>query len=398
MEEKKRELYVCAHTSTPKTVPIDPTSDDPFYRYKMRQLAVQVIGRGKMIKTAFVNGEDVAKDLKIPASYLPTYFAQQIGAKATYDAKRPERERASISGEFDIQQLSDVLVGFITAFIQCGSCTLPELSYVPLKKRVGVKCRSCGWKSYTDQMNLTLKFQKYVQNHPPPKTAHLDKNVAKGQKAVKDRQKADAKLVAAAGQLDVDVAEEEVKWETDVSAEAAAKRAAEMVPEKLRNLVDLTVAPAVAAEANDDDSVKVEDVRAALDDPAKLKELLAKAKDDDTRAQLLFNASFENLTFAKADYNKHKKVLSVFAKGDTKRGSAMIDAWNERLSADDNAALKKKVPVQAKLFYDDDIIDEEVFLAWSKTKNGKSAPFTKLAKPFLTWLEEADEESSEDEE
>ena len=52
-----------------------------------------------------------------------------------------------------------------------------------------------------------------------------------------------------------------------MSAEAAAKRAAEMVPEKLRNLVDLTVAPAVAAEANDDDSVKVEDVRAALDDP-----------------------------------------------------------------------------------------------------------------------------------
>lgn len=99
--------------------------------------------------------------------------------------------------------------------------------------------------------------------------------------------------------------------------------------------------------------------------------MLAKAKDDDTRAQLLFNASFENLTFAKADYNKHKKVnhnntieidfsfhliffcisfskqvLSVFAKGDAKRGSAMIDAWNERLSADDNAALKKKVPVQ----------------------------------------------------
>ena len=28
----------------------------------------------------------------------------------------------------------------------------------------------------------------------------------------------------------------------------------------------------------------------------------------------------------------------------------------------------------------------------------KSATFTKLAKPFLTWLEEADEESSEDEE
>lgn len=35
---------------------------------------------------------------------------------------------------------------------------------------------------------------------------------------MKDRQKADAKLVAAAGQLDVDVAEEEVKWEVCLRA------------------------------------------------------------------------------------------------------------------------------------------------------------------------------------
>jgi len=64
-------MYVCAHTTKPRTIPIDPTSDDPFYRYKTPQLVVQVIGNGKMIRTQFNNLEAVAKALKVcPACML----------------------------------------------------------------------------------------------------------------------------------------------------------------------------------------------------------------------------------------------------------------------------------------------------------------------------------------
>jgi hypothetical protein len=36
---------------------------------------------------------DVAKDLKVPAAYLPNFIAHTLGAKATYDPKKPDRER-----------------------------------------------------------------------------------------------------------------------------------------------------------------------------------------------------------------------------------------------------------------------------------------------------------------
>lgn len=60
-------LYVCKMAKTPKKLPIDPSSDDPFYRYQTHQLNVQVVGRGKMIRTYFLNCEEVAADLHVPA-------------------------------------------------------------------------------------------------------------------------------------------------------------------------------------------------------------------------------------------------------------------------------------------------------------------------------------------
>lgn len=47
----------------PKIISIRGTTD-MFDRYKMRQLFVQVIGKGKMIRTVLLNVDDVAKDLK----------------------------------------------------------------------------------------------------------------------------------------------------------------------------------------------------------------------------------------------------------------------------------------------------------------------------------------------
>ena len=62
--------------------------------------------------------------------------------------------------------------------------------------------------------------------------------------------------------------------------------------------------------------------------------------------------------------------------------------------ADARTPLKKKVPVQCKMLYDADIVEEETFLKWQNAH--KDAPLVALAAPFLKWLQEADEESSDD--
>ena len=53
-----------------------------FDRYKMRQLQVQVVGKGKMIHTNLLNVDDVAKDLKTEPSYIGAWFGYEFGAQS----------------------------------------------------------------------------------------------------------------------------------------------------------------------------------------------------------------------------------------------------------------------------------------------------------------------------
>lgn len=382
---------------------MDPATDDPFFRYKMHQLCVQVIGRGKMIRTQFLNVTQVANDLKVPADYLPNFFAQNIGAKAAYDKKKPERERASISGEYSLEDLSNLLTTFVRKFVMCGSgtCSLPELSFVPLKKRTGVKCRSCGWTSYVDKMDLPHKFQRYVQNHPPPKTAHLDKNLAKKAEAVKKRRKADAKIMKMAEKLNVeDINEEDIEWGTDLSEAAQAQRAAEMVPDKLKDMVEITDEVKAVTDAPATPTVTKESLAENLSDVAKTLASVGTVDGVSAQASVLFDACFADLLTVGNEAKTHVALLAGFVSEQAAPAEALLNAWSSRVKESDDdtrAALKKCVPLHFKSFYDLDIIDEEYFLSWS-SKQDESCALKTLGAPFLSWLEAADEESSEEEE
>lgn len=62
-----------------------------------------------------------------------------------------------------------------------------------------------------------------------------------------------------------------------------------------------------------------------------------------------------------------------------------------------------KVAGILKLFYDTDILEEKTIVEWSEKVSKKYVPkemsekIHKKAEPFIQWLREADEESSEDE-
>lgn len=65
--------------------------------------------------------------------------------------------------------------------------------------------------------------------------------------------------------------------------------------------------------------------------------------------------------------------------------------------------LLDKVAGILKLFYDNDILEEKTMLEWSEKVSKKyvskemSEKIHKKAEPFIQWLREADEESSEEE-
>lgn len=408
----------------PKILPIDPTTDDPFYRYKMRQLSVQVIGNGKMIRTAFVNIDDVAKDLKVPPMYIPSYLAQRMGAQAKYDPKKPERERGSISGEYSVSELTEHLEAFIRDFVLCGRCQLPELSFLPGKKKVMVKCRSCGWKSDIEKMNLTAKFVKFVKNHPPPVTEDMKKEDRDQKEEERRRSEDQAHQAQAQAQADTDAMGDQIlaeaaelqvpttsamdDWAFDTSAEAVAARAADMVPEKLRALV------------NDDDTAGAEPIAqfaAFLAANPKCnatimqKELARlykqhKVKTPAEQSAVVFGGLFGQdlpsmFKNAKAYKVPLKKMYGDQPARQTEFLSALDDAFDAaELDETQRAKVLKLLPAVLKFFYDNDIVDEEVFLQWSKLEvNGdEKQALRTAAKDFIAWLETAEEEDSDDDE
>lgn len=135
-------------------------SEDPFYRYKMRQLLVQVVGKGKMIKTMFVNIDDVARDLKVPPSYLIAFFGYHFSTSHKYEPTKPTRERAFVTGNRTLNELSATMIKFIRDLVLCPTCGLPETK---ICKGIEINCRSCG---QTTIPNLNDKFKTFITNHP----------------------------------------------------------------------------------------------------------------------------------------------------------------------------------------------------------------------------------------
>jgi translation initiation factor 5 len=123
-----------------------------------------------MIRTAFTNVDEVAKDLHVPPAYIPHYFAKLIGAQASYEASKPTMQKATISGEHALKDLSNLLIKFIREFVLCPKCKLPELEYLPKKDDLGMRCHSCGWKGNLSAQPINDKFKRYVYTHPPQVT------------------------------------------------------------------------------------------------------------------------------------------------------------------------------------------------------------------------------------
>jgi translation initiation factor 5 len=305
-----------------------------------------------------------------------------------------------VSGHYSPEQLSELVSTFINKFVLCTTCRLPEWSYVPLKSgRVGLKCRACGCKSYVHQLDIQEKFIKFVQNKPPPKTAALDKNAAKGQEAVKAREKQDAKIMKQAEKLDVDIAEEEVEWGTDVSEAAMAARAAEMVPEKLKSIVANAAAPAADADAEEDEDVAAAAAGGDDDDDADADDAAAADEQDDAdRVARLFETIGGNIADFGAAVKQHEaEIKAVVGAAQATRAPLFLKQWQTRVEAlpeADRVPLKKRVPLVCKALYDADVVEEEHFLAWGQS--GDAGALGKLAAPFLTWLAEAADDDDDD--
>eukprot|EP00769_Ergobibamus_cyprinoides_P001599 gnl/Ergobibamus_cyprinoides/2656.p2 GENE.gnl/Ergobibamus_cyprinoides/2656~~gnl/Ergobibamus_cyprinoides/2656.p2 ORF type:complete len:100 (+),score=26.11 gnl/Ergobibamus_cyprinoides/2656:72-371(+) len=88
----------------------------------------RIEGRGNGIKTAIDNMSGLASALGRDPRHLTKFFGFELGSQSRFD---PKTGFATINGAHDLRALNGHLKTFITEFVLCPQCGLPETHFKP---------------------------------------------------------------------------------------------------------------------------------------------------------------------------------------------------------------------------------------------------------------------------
>lgn len=385
---------------------------DPFYRYKMPPIQAKVEGRGNGIKTAIPNLSEVARALGRPSAYVVKYFGSELGAQTKIDETN---DRFLVNGQHDAGELQDSLDGFINKFVLCASCKNPETQIqIKGKDYLQRDCKACGLISQIDPRH---KLLSYILKNPPAnggkgkKSATATANVVGGGKSISDiasGQTAEAEAeeaqnddddvltkkinaeAAALAPATVDVADDD--WAVDMSKEAIEARARE-----LEGLVSEEQAKFNELGEWLLDAEDKEDLPADVEIYKKIAELdiIESPETVQVLAQVLFDEDIVEQVV------EHKGLLGKLINGRDAFEKAFLGGLERFLGLEKPALIPQLPKVLVKL-YDEELVGEDVIMEWGSKVSKKYVPkdvskkVRRAAKPFITWLKSADEESDEE--
>lgn len=385
-------------------VNINRNLSDQFYRYKMPKLLAKVEGKGNGIKTVIVNMPEIAKSLNRPPMYPTKYFGCLLGAQVNFDNKS---ERYIVNGAHDPEKLQVLLDGFIQKYVLCQSCENPEtiLSVNKKKEVIGTNCMACGHSGTIPAAND--RVAAYILKNPPPKPAAITAPTAAAAAAAAESAASGPTANNISSKTNNDGDDDD--WGEDTNEAAVRKRMDqlsagakslmlnddleksqderlniffEFVESQVKSKVDLTV-------GENQKAIKAEAERLDISDKAVI-----------VLCEVLFR---DNLI---EKVKLYKNLFLRFTHENPKAQKYLLRALEMTIAIPE---LKEQLlPIVAKIFvafYQLDIIAEEVFLEWfskhqkriNKLDDTMKAIVEK-ARPFIEWLNEASEESDEDEE
>lgn len=384
---------------------------DPFYRYKMPAIQSKIEGKGNGIKTVVVNLSEVARALGRPPVYVLKYFGHELGALTLM---KEDEDRYLVNGVHDSNELQDLLDGFISKFVLCGSCKNPETEIIIKGKDDLYKdCKACG---EVTQIDPRHKLTTFIVKNPPEskkgkKAATATANVVGGGKLISDiaggaGPQADAEddegdddvlarkfKAEAAALADVEVKEDD--WAVDMSEEAVARRA--------RELDGLTLSDNQQV-FNDFGEWLLEDaekdkLKLPLDVDIYKKIMDLEIVERPETVQILGQALFDDNIVSQLD--THVGLLRKLINNDSEFEKAFLGGI-ERFFGVERPDLLPAVNKVLMECYDKEIVSEDVIISWGTKVLKKYVPkdvskkVRKTAKPFIKWLQEADEESDEE--
>lgn len=401
-------------TPSSNSINIRRDVQDAFYRYKMPRLQSKIEGKGNGIKTVVPNMVDIAKALHRPPAYITKFFGAELGALSTCDEKAA---KYIVNGAHDAEKLQCLLDVFISKFVLCPNCDNPE-TVLSVSKKDGTifrTCEACGHRSTVDMLH---KLVSYIRANPPPKP--VKKTQAKDRADTAASEMASgmtARATSPAAQEEtiegmiapedfddslngVPVREgDEDDWDEEA---AAALRASEL--EHLSQSVKQKLS---LKDTQQDELLDSLDQfgdwlsgNPMIDNETILSEIESRSIRADKALvviiQVLFTEDFMR------SFKARQPVLQALVMGE-KEQKALLGAV-ERLVGVVNSEMLPKTPMILQALYNDDLIEEDILLAW-KSKLSKryvtkevATKIRKVAEPFFVWLENASDDEDEDDE
>jgi translation initiation factor 5 len=324
-----------------------------------------------------------------------------LGAQSKWDKTN---DRAVINGKFEYPQFEQLLNDFVKKFVCCYRCHLPECSMsIDKHENVKLNCKACGHVSTVPPKEKMLTF---VIKNPP---ANIGKHVKATATATTVTEQ--VPTIRKSTQDDDDV------WDTDVSEEAIKKRREE---EGLSGRIkDMTM------DSDEEDKKKKkkseeEEAEGEIVPPTDVLKNFLSVKKDATPGQVL--AAVKKI---KEDYQLNDKdavclmfesffdknietqipirapVLKPFIKSSS--AQKIILGYTEELCGVKEPKLLVKVPKILLLFYDNDLLEEEVITEWHGKKKSRFVKdkgivlkIREAAKPFIEWLQNAEDDDDEE--
>eukprot|EP01084_Bolivina_argentea_P087962 158801_1 len=139
---------------------------------KIPKLKTKIEGHYNGIKTVLINIVDVAAYLHTEPSYVTKFLGMECGSLSQYDCKR---RVGIVYGVHSQKQLQPMLNKYLTQFVFCPKCNLPELLFKSHQKKNVLlnKCCFCDWKG---KNSSTHKVKMYMINHPSKLYKHYKTN------------------------------------------------------------------------------------------------------------------------------------------------------------------------------------------------------------------------------
>jgi len=380
---------------------------DAFYRYKMPKLLAKVEGKGNGIKTVIVNMSDVAKAIGCPPTYPCKFFGCELGAQTQFNFKD---DRYIVNGSHEAGKLQTLLDVYIKKFVLCNKCENPETTLLPneRKQTISQTCKACGHQAMLDMRHRLTTF---ILKNPPdvkPSTQGQSMTKRKDRGTKKDSENANDKTA------DTNGVDEDDDFDLDVdTSDAAVKQRMEDMSSGVKHLTVSNHVDKSQAEKLDIfyKYCKLKRDEGVLHEGAPhttFKDISDEAEQLDLKESKAVMALIELLFDQNAvkQATSYRNLLLLFTRdqgGSNPKAQKYLLGALEKLVEMHKTELLPKVPHILKVFYERDVLEEEVILEWGKKASKKYVPkelsqeIQQKAEPFIVWLKTAEEESEEEE-